>query len=286
MKFRPCIDIKNNKVVQIVGGTLQDENSGEDLKDTGTGKKKKTNTELQTETGTEIKADTETTITNFQSTKPSSFFAELYKKDEIYGGHVISLGPGNQDAVLSALRAFPGGLQVGGGINPDNAMAYLDAGASHVIVTSHVFSHGTIDLDKLNALVKKVGKDHLVLDLSCRMRDGEFWIVTDRWQKFTEVSVTEEILKRFSGYCDEFLVHGVDVEGRMAGVQSDLVELLGQHCPIPVTYAGGAKSFSDLYHVKKTVNDRVDLTIGSALDIFGGAIPYRDVVTWHNNACN
>ncbi len=290
MKFRPCIDIKSGKVVQIVGGSLRDEHSEK----TGTiyknGNEEK-NSENSGNTGNSESpakgkngAD-DTTITNFQSTKSSSFFANLYKEDGIYGGHVISLGPAkqNQSAVLSALSTFPGGLQAGGGIHPDNAFTYLDAGASHVIVTSFVFSHGTIDMDKLNVLVKKVGKNRLVLDLSCRRRDGKFWIVTDRWQKFTEVPVTEETLHRFSGYCDEFLVHGVDVEGRMAGVQSDLVKLLGDYCPIPVTYAGGVNSFFDLDHVREIGKNRVDLTIGSALDIFGGAIPYRDVVKWHKS---
>lgn len=251
MKFRPCIDIKNGKVVQIVGGTLKDSSA-------------------------------DSTITNFESTEESSYFANLYKGDGIYGGHVISLGPGNSDAVLCALEAFPGGLHVGGGVTPDNAALYLDAGASHVIVTSFVFSGGSIDMERLALLVKSVGKEHLVLDLSCRKRDGQFWIVTDRWQNFTALCVAEESLENLAIHCDEFLVHGVDVEGKMGGVQSDLVELLGRYSPIPVTYAGGVKSFSDLDHVKKIGNNRVDLTIGSALDIFGGNIPYRDVVNWHN----
>lgn len=281
MKFRPCIDIKDGKVVQIVGGTLRDENADSTRKivDHQNG----SDTGERSEHG--MHGADAPTITNFQSAKPSSFFADLYKKDGIVGGHVISLGPGNQEAVLSALRTFPGGLQVGGGIHPDNAFTYLDTGASHVIVTSYVFSRGIIDVDKLQTLVQKVGKKRLVLDLSCRKRDGRFWIVTDRWQKFTEVPVTEKTIDRFSGYCDEFLVHGVDVEGKMAGVQSDLVKLLGECCPIPVTYAGGAKIFEDLDHVKEIGNNRVDLTIGSALDIFGGSIPYRDVVKWHQN-CN
>lgn len=254
MKFRPCIDIKNGKVVQIVGGSL-----------------------------TDISSKTDTTITNFESTKDSSYFANLYKQDGIYGGHVISLGAGNNDAVVSALKTFPQGLQFGGGINPDNAATYLDAGASHVIVTSFVFSGGNIDMDKLQLLVKKVGRKNLVLDLSCRKRDDKFWIVTDRWQKFTQVAVTEKSLDQFAAYCDEFLVHGVDVEGKMGGVQRELVELLGRYSPIPVTYAGGVKSYSDLDLVKNIGCNRVDLTIGSALDIFGGTIPYKDVVRWHNS---
>lgn len=254
MKFRPCIDIKNGKVVQIVGGSL-----------------------------TDISSKTDTTITNFESTKDSSYFANLYKQDGIYGGHVISLGAGNNDAVVSALKTFPQGLQFGGGINSDNAATYLDAGASHVIVTSFVFSGGNIDMDKLQLLVKKVGRKNLVLDLSCRKKDGKFWIVTDRWQKFTQVAVTEKSIDQFAAYCDEFLVHGVDVEGKMGGVQCDLVEMLGRYSPIPVTYAGGAKSYSDLDLVKNIGCNRVDLTIGSALDIFGGTIPYKDVVRWHNS---
>ncbi|MBF0199752.1 MAG: phosphoribosylformimino-5-aminoimidazole carboxamide ribotide isomerase, partial [Desulfamplus sp.] len=252
MKFRPCIDIKNGKVVQIVGSTLRDGENGDAM--TCQGCKK-------------AHGDKDETVINFESGQPSSFFAGLYKKDGLTGGHVISLGPGNHESVISALKAFPGGLQAGGGINPDNAGLYLDAGASHVIVTSHVFSRGLIDMDRLLALVQKVGKNRLVLDLSCRSRDGKFWIVTDRWQKFTEVEVTAAALGTYSQYCDEFLVHGVDVEGKMAGVQSDLVALLGESCPIPVTYAGGVKSLFDAEHVREAGLDRVDLTIGSALDI-------------------
>ena len=251
MKFRPCIDLKGGKVVQIIGGTLQDSNEDE-------------------------------TVTNFSSERSPAWFAERYKQDGLTGGHVIALGPGNTDAALAALGAYPGGLQVGGGVNPDNADMFLDAGASHVIVTSYVFSGGKMDMDKLKTLVASVGKDRLVLDLSCRSRDGEFWIVTDRWQKFTDVAVTPETIESLSSFCDEFLVHGVDVEGKMQGIQEDLVMLLGTHCPIPVTYAGGAGSFSDLDRVKTLGRNRVDLTIGSALDIFGGQIPYEDVVQWHH----
>ena len=253
MKFRPCIDLKNGKVVQIVGGTLKDD-------------------------------QTHSPITNFETEKTPAEFARLYRKDRLFGGHVISLGPGNQAAALSALKAFPGGLQVGGGITHENAGLYLDAGASHVIVTSYVFSKGTIDMDRLTTLVKTVGKKRLVLDLSCRKRDGQFYIVTDRWQTFTQVPVTKETLVTLSRHCDEFLVHGVDVEGKMAGIQTELVEILGQYAPIPTTYAGGAGRFSDLDLVKALGGNRVDLTIGSALDIFGGTIPYSDVVTWHH-AC-
>lgn len=251
MKFRPCIDLRNGQVVQIVGGTLKD-------------------------------GDDQNPKTNFESTRAPSEYAAMYKTARLSGGHVIALGPGNTDAALSALQAYPGGLQFGGGITPENAGLFLDAGASHVIVTSYVFSGGTIDMDKLKTLVKAVGKDKLVLDLSCRKRDDAFWIVTDRWQKFTTVAVTPDTLIQLAGYCDEFLVHGVDVEGKMQGIQTELVDMLGTHCPIPVTYAGGASRFSDLDRVKTVGKNRVDLTIGSALDIFGGQLAYTDVVKWHH----
>ena len=250
MKFRPCIDLRQGKVVQIVGSTLKDKAQDE-------------------------------IVTNFESRDTPDWFADLYRKDGLTGGHVIALGPGNTDAALSALTAYPGGLQVGGGITPDNAAQFLDAGASHVIVTSYVFSKGCMDMDRLKALVAAVGKERLVLDLSCRSRDGQFWIVTDRWQNFTQAAGTPGTLEDLSRFCDEFLVHGVDVEGKMQGIQADLVTLLGEHSPIPVTYAGGASRFSDLDRVKQLGHNRVDLTIGSALDIFGGEIPYRDVVNWH-----
>lgn len=250
MKFKPCIDLRRGKVVQIVGSTLKDK-------------------------------DQDNIVTNFESLDSPAQFAQMYKQDQLLGGHVIALGPGNTQAAVSALKAYPGGLQVGGGITPDNAGEFLDAGASHVIVTSYVFSQGSIDMDKLKLLVKAIGKERLVLDLSCRSRNGQFWIVTDRWQNFTDLTVTPDTLEDLAGFCDEFLVHGVDVEGRMQGIQEELVSLLGENCPIPVTYAGGASRFSDLDRVKDMGNNRVDLTIGSALDIFGGSIPYQEVVDWH-----
>ncbi len=250
MKFRPCIDLRKGKVVQIIGSTLKD-------------------------------LDDKLPVTNFQTAKDPSEFAEMYKEDNLTGGHVICLGPGNTDAALSALKAYPGGLQIGGGINPSNAGQFLDAGASHVIVTSYVFSNGKIDLGKLQILVNSVGKKNLVLDLSCRKKDGKYWIVTDRWQKFTDVVVNKETIINLASYCDELLVHGVDVEGKMQGISQDLVELLGKYSPIQVTYAGGASHFSDLDKVKVLGGNNVDLTIGSALDIFGGTISYKDVVKWH-----
>jgi phosphoribosylformimino-5-aminoimidazole carboxamide ribotide isomerase len=252
MKFRPCIDLHEGRVVQIVGGTLRDEGR-------------------------------EGPVFNFRSDRSAADFAAMYRADGLTGGHVISLGPGNRDAVVSALRAFPGGLHAGGGITPANAAEYLDAGASHVIVTSYVFLDGRVDMDRLRAMVNAVGRDRLVLDVSCRRRDSEFCIVTDRWQKFTEVAVTRDTLGRLSFSCAEYLVHGVDVEGKQQGIEEELVELLGRHSPIPVTYAGGVKSIGDLDRVEKLGAGRVDVTIGSALDIFGGAIPYRLVVEWHRS---
>jgi phosphoribosylformimino-5-aminoimidazole carboxamide ribotide isomerase len=204
----------------------------------------------------------------------------MYRDDALPGGHVIALGPGNHDAALNALSAFPGGMQMGGGVTLENADVYLEAGASHVIVTSYVFRHGRIDMARLDKLAATVGTQRLVLDLSCRQRSGAYWVVTDRWQHFTEVRVDRDILERLSAYCNEFLVHGVDVEGKRAGIEADLVRLLGDHSPLPVTYAGGAKSLDDLAQVKVLGGGRVDLTIASALDIFGGQVPYREVVAW------
>ncbi|MCB0110342.1 MAG: phosphoribosylformimino-5-aminoimidazole carboxamide ribotide isomerase [Caldilineaceae bacterium] len=251
MRFRPCIDLKNGKVVQIVGGTLRDQ-------------------------------DDQSTVTNFTSEKSAVAFARLYQQDGLVGGHVIALGPGNQDAALAALQAYPGGLQMGGGVTPENAARYLDAGASHVIVTSYVFHGGALDEQRLAAMVAAVGRERLVLDLSCRQREGVYWVVTDRWQRFTAVAVNEATLASLAKHCAEFLVHGVDVEGLRVGIEADLVSLLGTYSPLPVTYAGGVKAFSDLALVKQLGQGRVDLTIGSALDIFGGDVSYAEVVAWHH----
>jgi phosphoribosylformimino-5-aminoimidazole carboxamide ribotide isomerase len=246
--FRPCIDLHEGKVKQIVGGTLGD--SG--------------------------------LRTNFVSDKSAAWFAELYKRDGLTGGHVIMLGAGNENAARSALAAFPGGLQVGGGINAWNARSWLDAGASHVIVTSWVFREGRVDWERLGELVKVIGKKNLVLDLSCRKRGEDYFIVTDRWQKFTELAVNLETLEKLSGLCAEFLVHAVDVEGLCQGIDRVLVEKLGQWTSIPTTYAGGANSLADLETVDQLGQGRVDLTIGSALDIFGGnRVKYDDCVKFN-----
>jgi len=224
----------------------------------------------------------------------------MYQRDDLTGGHIIKLGPGNEDAAMSALRAFPGGMQLGGGVTPENAKKYLEAGASHVIVTSYVFSGGRIDWVRLGDLVEAVGKERLVLDVSCRRRptrkqrgsnpeaagaseagaETELVVVTDRWQKWTDEVVDAALLRRLGDHCAELLVHGVDVEGMQSGVDSGLVRLLGSSCSIPVTYAGGVRSLEDCEVVLREGGGRVDLTIGSALDVFGGKLPYDEVLVW------
>ena len=249
MRFRPCIDLRQGRVVQIVGSSLRDDTQ-------------------------------EKTITNFETERSSADYARMYQADGLTGGHVIALGPGNHQAALAALKAFPGGLQMGGGITPQNAREYLEAGASHVIVTSYVFHEGQLDWQRLNQLVEVVGRERLVLDLSCRQRDRQFWVVTNRWQQFTKVAINRETLNQLAAYCTEFLVHGVDVEGLRVGIDEPLVQMLGEWSPLPVTYAGGAKTLADLERVKILGQNKVDLTIGSALDIFGSNIKYQDVVAW------
>jgi phosphoribosylformimino-5-aminoimidazole carboxamide ribotide isomerase len=247
--FRPCIDLHEGKVKQIVGGTL---GAPENLR------------------------------TNFVSERPAAWFAELYKRDGLTGGHVIMLGAGNENEARSALAAFPGGMQIGGGINSENARDWLNAGASHVIVTSWIFREGRVDWERLDEIVKAIGKEKLVLDLSCRKRGENYFVVTDRWQKFTELLLNEEMLQKFSSYCAEFLVHAVDVEGLCRGIDRELIEKLGQWTRIPTTYAGGANSISDLETVTELGQGKVDLTIGSALDIFGGkGVKYADAVEFN-----
>ena len=250
--FRPCIDLHEGKVKQIVGGTL------------GGG--------------------SESLRTNFVSERPASWFAELYKKDGLQGGHVIMLGPGNDEPARAALQSYPGGLQIGGGINLENAAAWLKAGASHVIVTSWVFRNGILERDRLEALVKAIGREKLVLDLSCRKRGSDYFVVTDRWKNFTDLTISRETLESLAGSCAEFLVHAVDVEGLCQGVDLELVKMLGDWSPIPTTYAGGAKSLDDLTRVAEVGQGRIDLTIGSALDIFGGkGIRYEEAVAFNRN---
>lgn len=220
--------------------------------------------------------------TNYVSDRPAAWYAELYKRDGLNGGHVIMLGPGNETEASAALEVYPGGLQIGGGINLNNARAWLDAGASHVIVTSWVFRGGQVDWERLAQLVALVGKARLVLDLSCRRRGEDYLVVTDRWQKFTDLAISRESLEKLAAWCAEFLIHAVDVEGLCRGIDQELVSNLGQWSPIPTTYAGGASSLADLEAVTRLGEGKIDLTIGSALDIFGGrGVKYEDVVAFN-----
>ena len=246
--FRPCIDLHEGKVKQIVGGTLGDGGLR----------------------------------TNFVATQSAAWFAERYRRDGLTGGHVIQLGPGNDAEARAALAAYPNGLHLGGGVNAQNARGWLAAGASHVIVTSWVFREGRVDWARLEELVQAIGSSRLVLDLSCRQRGEKYFVVTDRWQKFTEVEVNAETLQKFSAFCAEFLIHAVDVEGLCRGIDHELVAKLGQWTPIPMTYAGGANSFADLEAVTTLGGGKIDLTIGSALDIFGGSgVKYADCVSFN-----
>jgi len=247
MRFRPCIDLHDGVVKQLVGGTLND-------------------------------ADPAALRTNFVAEKSPAWFADLYRSDNLTGGHIIKLGAGNDAAATSALAAWPGGMQLGGGIDLDNATLWLERGASHVIVTSAVFRHGKIDWQRLKQLVQTVGRRRLVLDLSCRRRDNDYYIVTERWQKFTSEIISPKNLQTLATFCDEFLIHAADVEGRCAGIEEELVEKLGRWSPLPTTYAGGIRNLDDLRLIEETGCGRLDATIGSALDIFGGELPYATVV--------
>ena len=251
-RFRPCIDLHAGAVKQVVGGSFGAGEDGEPVE-------------------------------NFVSERPASHFAELYRGDGLTGGHVIMLGPGNEEAALGALSAYPGGLQLGGGITPGNAGSWLDVGASHVIVTSYCFEGATFSESRLEELVSAVGVGRLVLDLSCRAVEGGGWVVAkDRWRTLTDLEVTAETLDRLAGKCAEFLVHAADVEGQCGGVDGDLVQLLGSWAGAPVTYAGGARSLDDLAEVDALSGGAVDLTIGSALDLFGGdGVRYADCVAWN-----
>ncbi len=255
MEFRPCIDIHNGKVKQIVGGTLSDQD--------------------------------DCAQENFVAAQDAAFYARLYQKDQIRGGHIILLNP-QQSAwyeadvaqASAALSAYPGGLQIGGGVTLENAGRYIEAGASHVIVTSYVFQDGRIRYDRLKKLSDTIGKKRLVLDLSCRRADGVYYIVTDRWQKFTQEIVTVKLLDELCSYADEFLIHAADVEGKASGIETELVKMLGSWGKIPVTYAGGVGSFKDLDILRTYGKNRLNVTVGSALDLFGGTMPYQKVLEY------
>lgn len=275
VRFRPCIDIHDGKVKQIVGSTLRDKSDDDNFN----------NNNNNFASSSSSFSSLEVT-TNFETEKSTASYAEMYKRDDVKGGHAILLTPKDEktkEVAKEALRAFPGGLQIGGGVTEDTAEGWIEEGASHVIVTSFCFFDGKMDEGRLQALLDRVGRKRLVLDLSCRREEeGKYKVVTDRWQKWTDLVVDGKTLKDLSGKCDEFLVHGVDVEGKKMGLDLELVELLGKYCEIPVTYAGGARSIEDLELVKTHGNGRVDVTIGSALDCFGGSLKYSDVIDWHN----
>lgn len=242
MIFRPCIDIHEGKVKQIVGSTLQD--GGE-------------------------------AVENFVSTYDSKYFADMFKSDGLHGGHIIMLGKSdeNKAQAIHALRAYPGGMQVGGGITADNAMEYIVAGASHVIVTSYVFDKTGYNSENLRNLVDICGRDKIVLDLSAKEINGKYFIAADRWQTITDIEINVDFLNKFAGMCDEYLVHAVNNEGKKQGIDETLISLLAKS-PIPVTYAGGIGNYGDIEKINKIGRGRVDFTVGSALDIFGGYMEY------------
>jgi phosphoribosylformimino-5-aminoimidazole carboxamide ribotide isomerase len=253
MQFRPCIDLHGGQVKQIVGSTLSD-------------------------------ANPDAVHTNFVADKSPAWFAELYRADNLTGGHIIKLGSGNDAAAEEALAAWPQGMQLGGGITAENCTKWLDKGAAQLIVTSYVFRDGNIDTGRLKKLVKVVGKKRLVLDLSCRKKGDEYFIVTDRWQKFTHVVISPEVLKVLSRSCCEFLIHAADVEGKCSGIEVALVEKLAKWTPIPTTYAGGIRDIKDLQLIQDAGNGCLDATVGSALDIFGGTtMTYKEAVSFSLN---
>lgn len=254
MQFRPCIDIHNGKVKQIVGGSLKDEGNK----------------------ATE----------NFVSDRDASYFANLYKKGNLKGAHVIMLNAADSEyyeatknQALLAVKTYPGALQVGGGITAENAKEYIANGADKVIVTSYVFKDGKIQYDNLNKLIKAVGKEHIVLDLSCRKKEGKYFIVTDRWQKFTNVEVTYEVLDELAAYCSEFLIHAVDVEGKQQGIDIELIGYLGKWDGVPITYAGGIHTYEDIDTIARLGNGKIHVTVGSALDLFGGNLQFEKLVS-------
>ncbi len=253
MRFRPCIDIHNGKVKQIVGSSLRDEGA------------------LAEE--------------NFISESDASYYARMFRERSLVGGHMIILnkkGTPEYEAsygqCLGALKAYPQGLQVGGGITAENARDFIDAGASHVIVTSYVFSNGYLNMDNLEKIRDAVSPEHLVLDLSCKNCDGVLTVMTDRWQKKTELELSEELLDKLSEYCDEFLIHAVDSEGKSKGPQKEVLDILKDFSSRKVTYAGGIATYDDIRMIGELGNGRIDITIGSALDIYGGHLDMDEVI--------
>lgn len=245
MRFRPCIDLRNGKVVQIVGNTLSD---------------------------TDAK-------TNYESQISPAVFAELYAKDGLEGGHVIMLGPGNEEAATIALKAYPKGLQIGGGIRPENCHFWLNRGAAKVIVTSYLFDFGQLSFDRLDKLAEVVRPQHLTLDLSCTKKGDEYRVVINRWQSVTDSVISKALLEKLAPYCSEFLIHATDLEGQQNGIDKELIQCLAEWSPIPVTYAGGIHTIEDIRDIHRIGKGRIDYTVGSALDLFGGQkLRYRELV--------
>ena len=238
MRIRPCIDIHNGRVKQIVGGTLKDQ------EDRIPGSARE----------------------NFVADKDAAYYASVYRDMDLQGGHIILLNSVREKAyaedkiqAMGALAAFPGGMQIGGGITPESAGAFLGAGASHVIVTSYVFRDGKLSESALEEMIRAVG----------------------RWQKFTNLEISADTLDRLSAHCDEFLIHAADVEGKRSGIEENLVTVLGewqQKSGFPVTYAGGVHSFDDLKLIGELSGGRMDVTVGSALSLFGGNLSLEDLV--------
>lgn len=255
MNLRPCIDIHNGRVKQIVGSSLSDREKG--------------------------------AVENFVSERDADYYANLYKEDNLPGGHIILLNPAGTpeyeadlEQARKALTAYPGGMQIGGGVTAENAGLFIEMGASHVIVTSYVFRKGRMDFDRLKKLSEAVGPEHLVLDLSCRKKGDQYFIVTDRWQKFTNVVVDRNTLERLSAFCSEYLIHAVDSEGKKAGIDEELVSIIWSFDRCPITYAGGVGSLTDLEKLNRAGKGKLDVTVGSALDLFGGRLSYREIVEY------
>ncbi|MDR2547571.1 MAG: phosphoribosylformimino-5-aminoimidazole carboxamide ribotide isomerase [Lachnospiraceae bacterium] len=260
MRFRPCIDIHDGRVKQIIGSSLREATDGSTVRE------------------------------NFIADHDAAYYAKLYRQLSLAGGHVIILNRGDSEfyeaslsEAMAALAVYPKGLQIGGGVNSENAATFIAAGASHVIATSYVFRDGEIDFHRLQKLVDSVGREKVVLDLSCRTSNGRYFVVTDRWQRFTTVEVNTKTLNELAAYCDEFLIHGVDVEGKSAGIDEDLLTILSEYISqtphaIPLTYAGGIHTIADIERIRERGRSRIDITIGSSLDIFGGQLPLAAVL--------
>ena len=258
MEYRPCIDIHNGKVKQIVGESLKDE--GDFAEE------------------------------NFVSERGADFFAGFFKEQNLTGGHVIMLNSvdspyyeATKSQALGALAAFENGMMIGGGINEQNAQEFLEAGASHVIMTSYIFHDGDVDMDRLIRMKQSVGQNRIVLDLSCKKKNGRYFVVTDRWTKLSHEEVDVSLFGKLSDYCSEFLIHAADVEGKSGGVDEELLELLGEWDGIPITYAGGVATYDDILKVKELGGGRLNLSIGSALDLYGGSMNYETMLGYFND---